>query len=92
MTLRGAPVLTDENIHPDVVRFLGEQGHDVLDVKRDGLVLPAGVAYPEGQDWDMNTGKLGERLQAERNIAQVPIPASDPVYGDAGPLVEHWRL
>jgi uncharacterized protein YjlB len=24
------------------------------------------------------------------NIARVPLPAADPVYGAEGPLVEHW--
>ena len=38
MRLNEAKLLTDENIHPEVVRYLEEQGHDVLDVKRDGLV------------------------------------------------------
>lgn len=37
MRLQAAKWLTDENIHPEVVRFLEEQGHDVLDVKREGL-------------------------------------------------------
>jgi len=32
------PVLTDENIHPDVVGFLREIGVDVLDIKEQGWV------------------------------------------------------
>jgi uncharacterized protein YjlB len=73
----------------------------------DVLVLPAGVAhknlganrdflvagaYPDGQDWDLKRGRPGERPAADRNIEQVPLPARDPVYGDEGPLVEHWAL
>jgi predicted nuclease of predicted toxin-antitoxin system len=38
MTLRGAAFLTDENIHPDVVAFLRNEGCDVLDVKESGLI------------------------------------------------------
>lgn len=73
----------------------------------DVLILPAGVAhknlgassnflvvgaYPEGQSWDMNYGKAEERPAADRNIEEVPPPASDPLYGTDGPLVEHWSL
>ena len=38
MTLSGAPILTDENIHEEVVAFLRGEGHDVLDVKESGLM------------------------------------------------------
>jgi uncharacterized protein YjlB len=71
----------------------------------DVIIIPAGVAhknlgstsdfgavgaYPEGQDWDLNYGKPGERPKADRNIAAVSLPKMDPVYGVAGPMVEHW--
>ena len=45
-----------------------------------------------GQKWDMNYGKPGERPQAERNIAQVPLPKTDPVYGRDGQLTKYWHL
>lgn len=48
-------------------------------------------AYPEGQQWDMNYGDPGERPQADRNIKQVSLPEMDPVYGENGPLMEHWN-
>jgi len=35
-------------------------------------------------------GDPGERGEVPANIASVPIPAGDPVQGDAGPLVEMW--
>ena len=38
MKLEGVNLLTDENVHPVVVRFLVEHGHDVLDAKKDGLI------------------------------------------------------
>ena len=38
MRLRDFAILTDENIHPEVVRLLRERGHDLLDVKESGLV------------------------------------------------------
>ena len=72
----------------------------------DVLVLPAGVAhknlgsdsdfqvvgaYPDsGRDWDLKRGEPEDRPVADRNIEQVPLPASDPLYGDEGPLLEHW--
>lgn len=87
------------------VQFGGEDGvvHELH--AGDVVIIPAGVAhknlgssedlgvvgaYPEKQHWDMNYGKLGERPQADRNIARTPLPKADPVYGAAGPLIEHW--
>ncbi len=87
------------------VEFGGEDGvvHEVH--PGDVIIIPAGVAhknlsasddlgvvgaYPEGQHWDMNYGKLGERRQADRNIAGTALPNADPVYGEGGPLIEHW--
>jgi uncharacterized protein YjlB len=29
--------------------------------------------------------------RALRNVREVPLPASDPVYGKPGPLIERWR-
>lgn len=72
----------------------------------DVVVIPAGVAhknlgaspgfalvgaYPAGQLWDMMYGKPGERPRADENIARVPLPEADPVYGAGGPLLAHWR-
>ena len=87
------------------VQFGGEEG-PILAVKAgDVVIIPAGVAhkninsshdfrvvgaYPPGQSWDMNYGKEGERLSADKNIAGVPDPKSDPVYGNKGPLLEIW--
>jgi uncharacterized protein YjlB len=88
------------------VAFGGEDGV-VLEVHAgDVVVIPAGVAhrnlgetrgfevvgaYPEGQRWDMNTGRPGERPAADERIARVPLPAADPVFGNTGPLIALWR-
>lgn len=71
----------------------------------DVLILPAGVAhknleasadfacvgaYPAGRSFDMNYGRDGERPQADQNIAQVPLPEQDPIYGLKGPLSKYW--
>lgn len=87
------------------VQLGGSEGVTVEVQPGDALVLPAGVAhknlgssadflivgaYPEGQDWDMNYGKPGERPQADENIANVPLPTADPLYGADGPLMDQW--
>lgn len=38
MNLFDFPLLADENIHPDVIQYLREQGHDILSVYEAGLV------------------------------------------------------
>ncbi len=84
----------------------GEHGvlHEVR--AGDVIIIPAGVAhknlgssdgfgvvgaYPDGQDWDMNYGRAGERPRSDRNIRLVAVPKADPVFGVAGPLLEQWR-
>ena len=74
--------------------------------KGDAVVLPAGIAhknlgssadficvgaYPEGQEYDMNYGDASERPAADENIRRVPLPSTDPLYGDHGPLVNLWK-
>jgi uncharacterized protein YjlB len=54
-----------------------------------GNLLVVG-AYPRGQSWDLCRGRAAERPQALANIARVPLPTADPVYGADGPLIEHW--
>lgn len=89
------------------VRFGGDGGPVVAIAAGDVVVIPAGVAhkresasrdllivgaYPaEGGEPDIRTGKPGERARSEQRIAQVPVPASDPVAGAGGPLVAAWR-
>ena len=89
------------------VRFGGAHGRVLTVRPGDVVVLPAGVghqnlgsspdllvvgAYPGGADWDLCYGKPEERPRVLENIARVPLPAADPVYGEAGPLLEHWRI
>jgi len=72
----------------------------------DVVVIPAGVAhrriesgdgfmmvgaYPPGQDWDLLRGEPADRPQADRNIAAVPLPVTDPVLGGNGPLLDYWQ-
>ena len=88
------------------VQLGGEDGVVVSVARGDVIVIPAGVAhknlgasrdfgvvgaYPRGQRPDMNDGKGSERPRADQNIAAVPLPEMDPLYGDLGPLVERWK-
>lgn len=82
----------------------GPEGATVDVRSGDCLVLPAGTGhrrmsasddflvvggYPPGQHADIETQAAtpGEL----KIIAALPIPASDPVYGIAGPLLSLWR-
>ena len=88
------------------VQLGGEHGVTLEVEAGDALVIPAGVghknlgsskdflvvgAYPGGADYDMNTGRRGEREKALANIARVPLPECDPLFGPGGPLTEYWR-
>jgi uncharacterized protein YjlB len=88
-----------------VLQLGGEDGPTIKFEKGDVLVIPAGVvhknwgdefdvqcvgAYPDGKDYDMNYGKLGERPKADENIENVPIPLTDPLYGENAGLTEIW--
>lgn len=90
------------------VQLGGDENGQTFEIQAgDVIIIPAGVAhknlgsssdflvigaYPAAQQWDMNYGKPDEHPQAEQNIARVPPPESDPVYGKEGPLVEYWHL
>jgi uncharacterized protein YjlB len=84
----------------------GENGITVLMQTGDVLVIPAGVAhinlgkendvtcvggYPDGRDYDMNYGKPNERPKADHNIASLPLPKTDPVFGEQGGLLDAWK-
>lgn len=87
------------------VQFGGEHGITQKLRAGDVVVIPAGVAhknlgastdfgvvgaYPPGQTWDMNYGTKSERPAADENIARVPVPDIDPVYGLGGLARELW--
>jgi uncharacterized protein YjlB len=87
------------------VQLGGERGIKQKINAGDVIIIPAGVAhknfgassdfgvvggYPGGAEWDMNYGRPDERPAAERNLARVPLPKTDPVYGHDGPLFKHW--
>lgn len=82
-------------------------GVDLMVEPGDVLIIPAGVGhqdlgssrdfhvvggYPARQQADLLRGKPDERPRADENIARVPHPAGDPIFGATGPLHEHWKL
>ena len=90
--------------HADV-RFGGQTGTVLTVTAGDIALLPAGCghqnlgaspdllvvgAYPPGPDWDLCRGESGERRHAPANIANVPLPETDPVGGAAGPVIQYW--
>lgn len=88
-----------------VIKVGGEEGSALEISTGDVVIIPAGVAhirlssrenlgivgaYPIGQHPDLLTGKDNERPEADKNIADVPEPSSDPVYGESGKLGDIW--
>jgi uncharacterized protein YjlB len=88
------------------VQLGGPRGKEIDLRAGDVAVLPAGMAhmnlghsddylivggYPRGQSPDMCYGKPGERPGADREIATVTLPETDPVHGEGGPLLELWQ-
>ena len=89
-----------------ILRLGGEHGKNVAVHAGDVIVIPTGVAhrkmgssenfgvvgaYPDGREWDLLRGRPGERPQADQNIAALPIPDNDPIYGPDGPLLQIWK-
>jgi uncharacterized protein YjlB len=88
------------------LRLGGGHGRTLEVRSGDVIVIPAGVAhqkleatadfavvgaYPDGRDWDLLRGIPGERPEADRKIAALPIPDNDPIYGADGPLRKIWK-
>lgn len=88
------------------VQFGGPQGVELELNPGDIAVLPAGTAhknlgssrdlgvvgaYPPGADYNLLRGKEDERERAIKDIRKVSKPESDPAFGEAGGLREHWR-
>lgn len=88
------------------LRLGGPKGRSFTVSAGDVLVLPAGTAhrceeadadflvvgaYPPGQAWDLLRGDAADHPDADLRIARVPLPATDPVGGQGGPVLEKWR-
>jgi uncharacterized protein YjlB len=86
--------------------FGGPEGETVEVEAGDVVVIPAGVghcnrgskggfsvvgAYPRGQEsYDLRTGEGGQRPEVLENIRNVPLPKSDPLFGEKGLLLQRW--
>lgn len=86
--------------------FGGDKGIIISVQAGDVIVIPAGVghknlrssvafgvvgAYPGGRDCDLLRDTLADRAIAQRNLANVPLPECDPLYGEDGPLMKAWK-
>ena len=88
------------------VRFGGTKGEDIDVAPGDVVILPAGTghqciwegpdlrvigAYPPSGKYDLCRGSKFEREQALLTIPNVPLPVTDPIGGQHGPLLRLWR-
>ena len=88
------------------VQFGGDAGVTVVGRPGDVIVLPAGTghkklssrgslgvvgAYPAGAKPETCMPPFARAKRNAELIAQVALPAADPVFGSKGPLFEHWR-
>jgi len=89
------------------VRFGGEHGSKIEIVPGDVAVLPAGTghqclkqttelvvigAYPPSGAYNICRGSKSDHAKALVSIPKVPLPATDPVFGQNGPLPVLWRV
>lgn len=70
----------------DVALLPTGTGHCCLTASEDFLVIGA---YPPDQHWDIC--RSAPDADAEKRMANLPFPHSDPVGGPAGPMVRLWR-
>lgn len=76
MKLREAAFLTDENLHSDVVAYLRNEGHDVLDVRESGLGGSADVALIR-----KSVAESRVILTHDNDFGNLAIAAQEPIYG-----------
>ena len=83
----------------------GENGIELQVETGDVIIMPAGVGhysldnsmkyqfiggYPNGADWNLKTN-LEEEQTILAEIANIPIPNTDPLFGINGPLFDYWN-
>ena len=88
------------------VEIGGDKGNQYEIEKGDVIIFPAGVShknltstkdfktigsYPIDVDYDMNYGKAEEHPKVDENIKQVPLPNTDPIFGEDGLLFQYWK-
>jgi uncharacterized protein YjlB len=88
------------------VRFGGAQGRELDLIGGDVVVLPAGTGHqgvwsaPElvavgafalSGHYNLCRGSKAEYAKALVSIPHVPLPTTDPVFGEHGPLCRLWK-
>lgn len=85
----------------------GIKGEIVNVEQGDVIILPAGVGhfsvdnsgdyqfvggYPNGADWNLKFSlKKENSASILAEIANIPLPEKDPIFGENGPLFEFWH-
>ena len=72
----------------DVLRLPAGTGHKKLECSDDFKIVGA---YPEGMSYNVKTGEESDRPQVLRDIEQVPLPMTDPIFGNKGPIFDYWH-
>lgn len=71
----------------DVVLLPAGTGHKKLEASSDFAIVGA---YPGGVSYNLKTGEPGERPFVLEDIQNTPLPKTDPVFGNEGPVFEKW--
>ena len=84
----------------------GENGEELTVHTGDVLILPAGTghkklentddfkiigAYPDGMSFNVKTAEDTDRPLVVDDIKQVPLPKTDPIFGNKGPIFSYWH-
>jgi uncharacterized protein YjlB len=85
----------------------GDNGEIVLVETGDVIIMPAGVGhysldnsldyqfvggYPNGAEWNSILSlKNEDSISIIEEILNIPIPDSDPIFGNKGPLFDFWK-
>jgi uncharacterized protein YjlB len=73
----------------DVALLPAGTGHQNLGSSSDLLVIGA---YPSDcANWDLCRGESEDASQAKASIQSVPLPSTDPVLGQSGGILDHWK-
>ena len=76
MRLKDFPLLTDENIHPEIVKSLRKGGSDVLDVKESRLIGSSDLILIRKAFQDRRVV-----LTHDSDFGQLAVAALEPVIG-----------